>query len=98
MQEILVLLLKYGMPLAAEAEQLAIEAAKAEALKLAKGMLISANHFLATMQEKEKADKIFHGKIIDQIEIKGVEIWISVLTAEIALLQPTETAPEETKQ
>lgn len=91
MNELLALLAKYGLPLALEAEHWAIEEAKAEGLKLAKSMLLTANHFLTTMQEKEKSDKLFHGKIIDGIEVKGVEIWISVLTAEITLFQPTET-------
>lgn len=90
MEEILALLGKYGIQLVDAAEPILIEEAKTEALKLAKSMLVSANHFLATMQAKQKSDKLFHGKIIDEVEVKGVEIWISVLNAEISLLQPTE--------
>jgi hypothetical protein len=91
MNEIIALLAKYGIQLIEAVEPVLIEEAKAEALKIAKSMLVHANHFLITIQEKEKSDKLFHGKIIDGIEVKGIEVWISVLNAEIALLQPAQT-------
>jgi hypothetical protein len=92
MNEIIALLSKYGIELIETVEPILVEEAKAEALKLAKSMLVSANHFLTTIQAKEQSDKLFHGKIIDEVEVKGVEIWISVLKAEISLLQPAQPA------
>lgn len=84
--EIVKLFAKYGITITPQAEQSAIDGATTIALGKAKEWLAIAQHKLASLQDKEKVAKLFHGKLVLDAVILAEEAWIAILQEEITIL------------